>query len=475
MIFNSFTFLIFFVIVFIAYWAMQYRIKMQNTLILLSSYVFYGWWDYRFLGLIIFSTLVDFYVAKKIDSEPNKREKKQWLVLSLVSNLGMLVLFKYFNFFSNSWAEAWGLLGLEMSQLTLNVILPVGISFYTFQTLSYTIDVYRGNLKSTNNIINFGAYVAFFPQLVAGPIERATHLLSQFKNRREFNYEKAVSGLQLFIWGLFKKVVIADSCAVYCDAIFENYEQLNSATLILASIYFAFQIYGDFSGYSDMAIGLARLLGFDLKTNFKYPYFSRDIAEFWRKWHISLSTWFRDYLYIPLGGSKGTIKNQIRNVFIIFIVSGFWHGANWTYVIWGALNACYFLPLLLLKRNRKNLDDITVSNSFTFIKQLVSIALTFGLTCFAWVFFRAPNISIAINYINKIGDLNFGIEYLSIERYSVELMLLISIFVLVEWFSRFKEQPISGKYAMLKLTLVLMGIVVLGSYSNPKDFIYFQF
>ncbi|WP_338418064.1 MBOAT family O-acyltransferase [Pseudotamlana carrageenivorans] len=385
------------------------------------------------------------------------------------------MIFKYYNFFVDNWVLLWESLGVQTSVHTMNIILPVGISFYTFQTLSYTIDVYRGKLKPSKNIINFGAYVAFFPQLVAGPIERATHLLPQFSIKRNFNYNQAVSGVNLFIWGLFKKVVIADSCAVYTNTIFENYESLNSSTLVLGSIYFAFQIYGDFSGYSDMAIGLARMLGFNLRTNFKYPYFSRDIAEFWRRWHISLSTWFRDYLYIPLGGSKGRISNQIRNVFIIFIVSGFWHGANWTFIVWGLLNACYFLPLLLLKRNRNNLDEIGEDKTKSLFRELPKILITFSLTCFAWIFFRASNIAEAFSYINKLFEFKFGIEYLSVERYSVELLLLIGGFVIIEWFSRLREEPISGKWSLLKLCMVLIGIMVFGSYSNPQDFIYFQF
>ncbi|SFU62005.1 D-alanyl-lipoteichoic acid acyltransferase DltB, MBOAT superfamily [Pustulibacterium marinum] len=476
MLFNSFQFLVFLPLVFLIYWSIgQQRIKEQNVFILLASYVFYGWWDYRFLALILASTLLDFFVAQKIENTNQKEKAKRWLFVSLLFNLGLLIVFKYYNFFVDSWVQAWKVFGVTMHVSTMRIILPVGISFYTFQTLSYTIDVYRRNLKATKDFIGFAAFVTFFPQLVAGPIERATHLLPQFHNSRKFNYDKAISGVHLFIWGLLKKVVIADSCAVYVDAIFDNYEHLNAATLILGAVYFAFQIYGDFSGYSDMAIGLARLFGFDLMRNFKTPYFSRDIAEFWRRWHISLSTWFRDYLYIPLGGSRGAKIQQVRNVFIIFLVSGLWHGANWTYVFWGGLNACYFLPLLLFSKNRKNIGDLEILSSIDFIKNLGRIAVTFAFTCFAWIFFRAENLQSAFQYIKQITNFKFKVEYLSIERYSVELLLMLFIFVLVEWFYRNREEPLSGKRCLLKVSLAIVTILILGSYSNPKDFIYFQF
>lgn len=476
MLFNSFDFLFFLPVVFALYWSIgSGNIKMQNLFLLLASYVFYGWWDYRFLGLIILSTLVDFFVAQKIEKTEIVSSKKKWLWVSIAVNLGALGFFKYYNFFIDSWVDAWSFFGIHLNSYTLKIILPVGISFYTFQTLSYTIDVYRQKLKPTSNLVNFASFVTFFPQLVAGPIERATHLLPQFETKREFNYENAISGIHLFIWGLFKKVVIADSCAVYVNAIFDNYENLSSLTLLLGSVYFAFQIYGDFSGYSDMAVGLSRLFGFDLMRNFKYPYFSRDIAEFWRRWHISLSTWFRDYLYIPLGGSRGNRIQQIRNIFIIFLVSGFWHGANWTFIIWGAINALFFLPLMLAKRNRNHTDDLVISNLKTALVGFLKMFFTFCITCFAWIFFRAESLTYALAYLKKITNFTMKIDYLSIERYAVELLLLIGLFVLVEWYARFKEEPISGKGFVVKVSLVILGILVFGSFSNPTDFIYFQF
>jgi D-alanyl-lipoteichoic acid acyltransferase DltB (MBOAT superfamily) len=383
MLFNSFTFFVFLPIVFALYWfVLRTKLKAQNALILVASYVFYAWWDWRFLSLILFSTLLDFYLGKALGKSNSKKRSKSLLWTSLLVNLGFLGIFKYFNFFIDSWVEAWGGLGVDLELSTLSIILPVGISFYTFQTLSYTIDVYRKELQPTHSLLNFAAYVAFFPQLVAGPIERATRLLPQFRQARTFSYQVAKSGVYLIIWGLFKKVVIADNCAFFVNQIFDNPDNFSSAELGLGAVLFAFQIYGDFSGYSDIAIGTARLFGFQLMTNFAFPYFSRDIAEFWRRWHISLSTWFRDYLYIPLGGSRVRRSLQVRNVLIIFLVSGFWHGANWTFIIWGALHALFFLPLLIFKLNRKYLENDALQ-----FQQILKIGFTFTIVCLAWIFF----------------------------------------------------------------------------------------
>ena len=326
MLFNSLDFAIFLPIVFVLYWFVSNRnLQLQNSLIIAASLLFYGWWDWRFLSLILFSTLVDFNIGKRLKLEQNKGRRKVLLWTSIVVNLGLLVFFKYYNFFVDNFIAAFSLFGQPIQGNTLNIILPVGISFYTFQTLSYTIDVYRKNLEPTQDIVAFTAFVCFFPQLVAGPIERATNLLPQFYKKRTFEYEKAVDGMRQILWGLFKKVVIADNCAEYANLIFNNYQDYSGSTLLLGAIFFTFQIYGDFSGYSDIAIGTSRLFGFNLMQNFATPYFSRDIAEFWRRWHISLSTWFRDYLYIPLGGSKGGTWMKVRNTFIIFLISGFWH------------------------------------------------------------------------------------------------------------------------------------------------------
>lgn len=477
MLFNSIEFLIFLPLCFILYWFVVNRnLKLQNALILVASYFFYGWWDYRFLGLIAFSTIIDYSLGIAINKSEIKSSKKWFLFISLVVNLSLLGFFKYFNFFIDSWIDAFNSLGYEMQASTLNIILPVGISFYTFQTLSYTIDVYREKLEPSKNLINFAAYVAFFPQLVAGPIERATNLLPQFSKKRIFNEEQAISGINLILWGLFQKVVIADSCAPYVNSIFDNYESMNSLSLILGAVYFAFQIYGDFAGYSNIAIGTARLLGFDLMRNFNYPYFSRDMAEFWRRWHISLSTWFRDYLYIPLGGSRGSKWMQLRNVFIIFMVSGLWHGANWTFVFWGFLHALFFIPILLLDKNRNNLDQVAQGKILPSLKEFFQMTVTFLLACIAWVFFRASNIAEAIEYLkNIVVKLDFRIQFLFIERYNVELLLILFMFILLEWFHRKYEHPFIGKWKWFKITAVIIMLLTLGVYSNYQDFIYFQF
>lgn len=360
MLFNSPEFALFLPVVFCLYWFIfaPLGLQVQNAFILVASYIFYGWWDWRFLFLIAFSSLIDFQVAKTLSRASNELSRRYLLALSLATNLGLLFLFKYYGFFAESLDSAFQSLGVTLDLPTLKLILPVGISFYTFQTLSYTIDVYRRQLEASNNAISFFAYVSFFPQLVAGPIERASFLLPQFQKPRVFKDETASEGCRQILWGLFKKVVVADTCGAYSDEIFKNYQDFSSPILLMGAALFAVQIYGDFSGYSDVAIGLARLFGFELKDNFRYPYFSRDIAEFWRRWHISLSTWFRDYLYIPLGGSRGNLFFRIRNVFAIFLVSGFWHGANWTFIIWGLLNALYFIPLMLGGKNRQNIGEI---------------------------------------------------------------------------------------------------------------------
>ena len=359
MFFNSIDFAIFLPIVFFLHWfVVSKSLRLQNLLIVAASYLFYSWWDWRFLSLIIFSTLVDYLVGLALHKEENKSKRQVLLLVSILVNLGFLGFFKYYNFFLDNFVTAFSFFGAEFNTNSLNIILPVGISFYTFQTLSYTIDVYRRNLEPTKDFIAFAAFVGFFPQLVAGPIERATNLLPQFYTKRTFDYDNAVDGLRQILWGLFKKIVIADNCAQYANMIFNHSTDYSGSTLVLGALFFTFQIYGDFSGYSDIAIGTSRLFGINLMKNFAFPYFSRDIAEFWRRWHISLSTWFRDYLYIPLSGSRGSTLMKVRNTFIIFIVSGFWHGANWTFIVWGLLNALYFLPLLLLYKNRKNLDTV---------------------------------------------------------------------------------------------------------------------
>ncbi|WP_394906966.1 MBOAT family O-acyltransferase [uncultured Mesonia sp.] len=476
MLFNSIDFAVFLPIVFALYWLLRKHLRAQNVLIALASYVFYGWWDWRFLFLILFSTLVDFFVGLQLEKSEHPQRRKLFLYLSLGVNLGLLGFFKYYNFFIDNFNQAFSFFGSEVSFRGLEIILPVGISFYTFQTLSYTIDIYRRKLPATRNFIAFAAFVSFFPQLVAGPIERATQLLPQFFKPRKFDFDKAKDGVMLIIWGLFKKIVIADNAAQYVNDIFQNHETYSGTTLLLGGVYFAFQIYGDFSGYSDIAIGLSRLFGFDLMRNFAYPYFSRDIAEFWRRWHISLSTWFRDYLYIPLGGSRGSTGMQVRNTFIIFVVSGFWHGANWTFIVWGALNALYFLPLLLTKRNRKNMDIAGQHNKVVLLKELGQILLTFGLTVIAWVFFRADSVSQAVTFLNGMFTQGLGIDRLEIERFSFEILPLIALLLLIEWYNRHYEHPLkTGRFLYFKALFLIFMILVWGSFSDMQEFIYFQF
>ncbi|RUT70374.1 MBOAT family protein [Flavobacterium cupreum] len=477
MFFNSLAFAVFLPIVFFLYWFVFNKTKStQNALLIIASYYFYSCWDWRFLFLLVFSTFLDYYTGIQIEKGKSEKSRKFWFWLSIIVNLGFLGIFKYYNFFAASFSELLGSAGIQASPILLNVILPVGISFYTFHGLSYVIDIYYKRIKAEYNFVDYSLFVSYFPLLVAGPIERATHLLPQVKVKREFDFQVAKEGIYQIIWGLVKKVVIADTCAIYANAIFDHYTSMNSFSLILGAIYFAFQIYGDFSGYSDIALGVSKLFGLDLLRNFNYPYFSRDIAEFWRRWHISLSSWFRDYLYIPLGGSKGGLWMKIRNTFIIFVVSGFWHGANWTYVVWGFINAVYFLPLLLSNSNRNNMDAIQLKFNFDSVKVLLSILYTFSLTCIAWVFFRAKSITDAVQYLKRmITSKDFSFQYLDNERYSYELLLMIGLFVLVEWNNRNKIEPLSGKSSLLKLALAIAAILALGTYSDYKEFIYFQF
>lgn len=478
MLFNSIDFAIFLPIVFLIYWFITNKsLKLQNAFLVVASYLFYGWWDWRFLALIIFSTLIDYWVGRLMAQEVKVLNRKILLWVSILVNLGFLGFFKYYNFFLDNFVQAFSLFGMPISARSLSIILPVGISFYTFQTLSYSIDVYRKKLKPTTDVVAFAAFVSFFPQLVAGPIERATHLLPQFYKTRQFEYHKAIDGLRQILWGFFKKIVIADNCAYFVNIIFEAPQDYSASTLVLGAILFAFQIYGDFSGYSDIAIGTARLFGFNLMQNFAFPYFSRDIAEFWRRWHISLSTWFRDYLYIPLGGSRGSKTKVVRNIFIIFIVSGFWHGANWTFIIWGALNALYFLPLLLTNINRSHLEIVAVHKKWPSGRDFLKIILTFGLTTLTWIFFRAENIPHAIQYIRGICNMNiFSIP----EIRPTNLFLLIVFFLIIEWWGR------RDKYALesvalnwkrpLRFALYYILIILIFSFSrNNQTFIYFQF
>lgn len=480
MLFNSINFALFLPIVFIFYWFITNKsYKFQNILLLVSSYFFYACWDWRFLFLLIFSTLLDYYTGLKMADSKNKSIKKFWFWLSISVNLGFLGIFKYYNFFSESFADAVSNIGLHINPWTLNVILPIGISFYTFHGLSYVIDIYKDRIKAEKNIVDYSVFVSFFPLLVAGPIERATHLLPQIQRKRTFDYTMAIDGLKQILWGLFKKIVIADQCAEYANQIFNNSTDYSGSTLVLGAIFFAFQIYGDFSGYSDIALGTARLFGIDLLRNFAFPYFSRDIAEFWRRWHISLSTWFRDYLYIPLGGSKGGTWMKVRNTFIIFIVSGFWHGANWTFIVWGALNALYIMPSIIFNTNRTNLDIVAQGKILPTIKEVNQIVLTFSLTVLAWIFFRAENLHHALNYVSQIFSRSL-FEVPAILPKKIEF-LFIMLFLIIEWIGREQQYAIAilGKKwsKMIRWGFYYFIIVAIFYFAGGSEqkFIYFQF
>ena len=463
MLFNSFEFAIFLPIVFFIYWAIGYarfnerlKLRLQNAFVVLASYVFYGWWDWRFLLLIAFTSFCSWGSGLLIAKSPTPKAAKAWTAANIVINLAILAVFKYYNFFISEFGQ---LFGVSTDSLLLKIILPVGISFYTFQALSYSIDVYRKKIEPTKDIVAFFAYVAFFPQLVAGPIERATNLLPQFQTNRKFNYDQAVDGMRQILWGLFKKMVVADNCATYVDQVWATYDTQTGSTLLLAAILFAIQIYGDFSGYSDIAIGTAKLFGIKLMRNFNNPYFSRDIAEFWRRWHISLTSWFRDYVYIPLGGSRVGKWKIVRNTFVIFLLSGFWHGANWTFIAWGAFHALLFLPLILLGKNRRYTKED--ADWHDWLKML----LTFVLATIGWIIFRAPSIGDAWNFICGLGTSSLFSIPMTVAGLKSTLVYIVLLFI-VEWFPRSKQ------YVLLYYLLILL---IIQNAGPEKAFIYFQF
>ena len=476
MIFNSFNFLIFLPIVFFLHWFLPYKgNKYQNLLILTASYFFYASWDFRFLFLLIFSTFLDYFTGLKMFKSKSKKEKKIWFWLSIFVNLGFLSLFKYYNFFITTLVDLLSSFGIIFHLWTLSIIVPVGISFYTFHGLSYVIDIYNDKIKPERNFIDYSVFVSFFPLLVAGPIERATHLLPQIKKKRIFDYSKSVDGLRQIFWGLFMKIVVADNCAVVVNDVFENQGHYNATSLLIGAVFFSFQIYGDFSGYSNIALGSAKLFGIDLLRNFSFPYFSRDIAEFWRRWHISLSSWFKDYLYIPLGGSKGGLWIKIRNTLIIFCVSGFWHGANWTFIIWGLLNAIYIIPLIIFDINRVNKDIVAQDTFFPSLKELLQIVFTFSITTFAWIFFRSDSVISAFSYINRMLDYKLY-RYPEVD---IKPFIFIILMLITEWLQRKKQHGLEftdvnnilvrwSIYFIIFLFILLFG-------ANSDSFIYFQF
>ena len=503
MLFNSIEFALFLPIVFLIYWAIGYahindqlKLRLQNAFVVIASYVFYGWWDWRFLLLIAFTSFCSWGSGLLINPSqpPHKGRRlftpKFWMIANIILNLTILAIFKYYDFFVREFGQ---LFGISTENLLLRIILPVGISFYTFQALSYSIDVYRKKIEPTRDIVAFFAYVSFFPQLVAGPIERATNLLPQFQTNRKFSYDQAVDGMRQILWGLFKKIVVADNCATYVDQVWSTYDTQTGSTLLLAAILFTFQIYGDFSGYSDIAIGTAKLFGIKLMRNFNNPYFSRDIAEFWRRWHISLTTWFRDYVYIPLGGSRPEIPAHIqhpdrykkliiiRNTFVIFLLSGFWHGANWTFIAWGAYHALLFLPLILLGQNRKYTNQVAEGRILPTWKECGQILLTFMLVVIGWIIFRAETITQAWEYI--CGMLQFGTlraSYRFFIQHGIRTITwLCVLMLLIEWLQRNKQHGLEISH--LKpvyrgiIFILIFELIIFFLPATPSQFIYFQF
>ena len=483
MLFNSVQFALFLPIVFLLYWFVfdrlisksKWQLRLQNAFVVVASYVFYGWWDWRFLLLIAFTSFCSWGSGLLIGKAKTKKAAKAWTALNIVLNLGFLALFKYYDFFVTEFAQ---LFNISTDGLLLKVILPVGISFYTFQALSYSIDVYRGKIDPTKDIVAFFAFISFFPQLVAGPIERATNLLPQFLKKREFNYETAVDGMRQILWGLFKKIVVADNCAEYVNQVFSTYMEQSGSTLLLAAVFFTFQIYGDFSGYSDIAIGAAKLFGIRLMRNFNVPYFSRDIAEFWRRWHISLTTWFRDYVYIPLGGSRASKAKVVRNTFIIFLVSGLWHGANWTFIVWGAYHALLFLPLILTGKNRKYTNQVAEGRVLPTFKETGQILLTFFLAVVGWIIFRSESIGQAWEYLCGICNLTlFTIPVF--KKLACRIIVYVWIMLIVEWLQRGKEHGLEisrfKPWIRYVIVILLIEFILFFMPSAPSQFIYFQF
>ena len=491
--FTSLTFVVFLTIVFSLYWFVR-RPRLQNAVIVIASYMFYGWWDYRFCALILFSSLVDYFLSRQIDRSNDASRRKTLLTISLASNLGLLALFKYYGFFADNFLALAQSFGWTPNDLTLNLILPVGISFYTFQTMSYTIDVYRRQLKPADHLVDYLAFVSFFPQLVAGPIERGTNLLPQFEKPRLFNVADASDGCRLILWGFFKKLAVADLLATTVDQHFNHWETATGAELALATVFFAFQIYCDFSAYSDIAIGTARLFSIRLMRNFAYPYFSQSFTEFWSRWHISLSTWFRDYVYIPLGGNRVSIGRQKLNIFLTFILSGFWHGAAWTFIAWGVIHGTALVIQKQFSRTSSTKPAIDFAHAPQFFLPPVialKMVLTFTFVCLGWVFFRADNISSAFAIVGKVMSeawqpqhLGSLMEAISSEKPLKTSLLVLMIFMLVEWTQRHLECPLTaltlGRFWIRPVRWVAYSMVILAtldlvSRTDAKTFIYFAF
>lgn len=478
MLFNSLQFALFLPVVFLVYWLLRRSLRWQNLFVVAASYLFYGWWDTRFLLLIAFTSACSYLSGLAIGRARERGQgngAKGWMWANVAVNLLVLCVFKYYDFFAQSFANVF--LGGHADGLLLHLVLPVGISFYTFQALSYTIDVYRGSVAPTRDGVAFFAYVSFFPQLVAGPIERASSLLPQFERRREFDYGLAVDGLRQMLWGFFKKLVVADGCAVYVDKVFADPSVYSGGTLAVAAVLFSFQIYGDFSGYSDIAIGTAKLFGISLRRNFNVPYFSRDIAEFWRRWHISLNTWFRDYVYIPMGGSRVGRGRVIVNTLVIFLLSGFWHGANWTFLAWGLFHALLFLPLILMGRNRRYRDTVADGRALPTLREVGQMLLTFLLVTVGWVIFRSPSIGFAFSYLGGLFSAGESLSFAANDFFYLPAALLLML--VVEWLNRKGEHELArqprNRVVRWMGYMLLIFIIVCYMQTSEMPFIYFQF
>lgn len=480
MLFNSFEFLAFLPIVFLLYWFVFRGRQWQNLLIVVASYLFYGWWNWRFLFLIALTSLFSYGSGLLLEHYEGQRRKQKWVsAANIVLNLGILGVFKYYNFFIENLDVLFRAFGWHLDWFTMNIVLPVGISFYTFQALSYTIDIYQKKLPATHDPVAFFAYISFFPQLVAGPIERATNLIPQFQQQRHFDSAKAVDGMRQMLWGFLKKVVIADNCAAVIDSNWGNYAELPGLTLFLLGVLFTIQIYCDFSGYSDIAIGCARLFAINLMQNFNFPYFSRSIPEFWRRWHISLTTWFRDYIYFPLGGSRCNKWKIIRNVYIVWALSGLWHGANWTFVCWGLFHATLLVIYNLLDINTKYKNVVAYGRYLPTLKEALQIASTFFLVVIGLIIFRSETMTQAVEYLSAMVTNKFfgsipqnGITYLC---YGIALLV-------VEWLQRDKQHALQFtnikpfNYRPVRWGIYYLILIVITIYAgSSQTFIYFQF
>ncbi len=474
MIFNSFAYLLFLPAVFLIYWLVCRNRNSRNWFIVGASWFFYGWWSWKFLSLLILSTVCSFasglLIGKMLDGQKRKKAKI-FLTANIILNLGVLFLFKYFDFFTSSFTALFDAFGIHLDWVSLNLVLPIGISFYTFQALSYSIDVYRGDMAPTRDAGAFFAYISFFPQLVAGPIERATNLIPQFSRTQTFSYSDGVEGMKMILWGLFKKMLVADNCAIAANYVFGNYENVGSLTLWYGVFMFSMQIYGDFSGYSDIAIGSARLFGIRLMQNFHTPYFSRSIKEFWRRWHISLSSWLRDYLYYPLGGSRCGKHRHARNLFIVFLASGLWHGANFTFLCWGAYQAIFIIPGIYQKRLGK--VDVNYSRA----KHFAAISCTFIIVMIGWMVFRAPDMATAADFLIRMFS---GIAGNNLPEKSA--LIWVAVLLSSDFFMQdrrhgldFPEKGIWKYRAFRWLTYVVLFMAVLIFSGSEKQFIYFQF